>query len=90
MHTLRMIGGGIALLAVLLLIGRFVMGASGAGLARVALIFLPIWLAAAVVNLWVGVSHAGYSVGQELPILLVVFGVPAVVALIVRARFLRS
>jgi hypothetical protein len=45
------------------------------------------WLAATVFNLWVGVSHAGYSVREELPILLLLFAVPAVVALLVRWKF---
>jgi hypothetical protein len=30
--------------------------------------------------MWVGVQHAGYSVREELPILFVVFLVPAVIA----------
>jgi hypothetical protein len=34
--------------------------------------------------LWVGVSKAGYSVAEELPILLVLFGVPAAAALILQ------
>lgn len=45
-----------------------------------ARIFLPLWLLVAVVNLWIGVAHAGYSVAEEMPILLVLFGVPAAVA----------
>jgi len=32
------------------------------------------------VNLWLGVSHAGYSVSEEAPIFLAIFGVPAAVA----------
>jgi hypothetical protein len=40
-----------------------------------------------VFNLWVGVSHAGYSVREELPILLLLFAVPAAVALLVRWKF---
>lgn len=90
MHTLRVIGGGLALLAVFLIIGRVAGGVQGSGLARAALWFLPAWFAASVVNLWIGVSRAGYTVEQELPILLVVFGVPAVLALIIRARATRS
>jgi cytochrome oxidase assembly protein ShyY1 len=32
--------------------------------------------------MWVGVTHAGYTVRDELPILLIVFAVPAVIAAI--------
>ena len=49
--------------------------------------FVAIWLLATVFNLWVGVSHAGYSVLEELPILLLLFVVPAATALLVRWKF---
>lgn len=44
--------------------------------------FIALWLAATGFNMWVGVSHAGYSVREELPILLLLFGIPAAVALL--------
>lgn len=49
--------------------------------------FVAAWLAATMFNLWVGVSLAGYSVREELPILLLLFAVPAAVALLVRWKF---
>jgi len=79
MHMLMVIGGGLVLLGVFVLFG-WLWGASAAGMALAAKVFVPAWLAVAVANLWVGVTHAGYTVRQELPILLVVFIVPAVVA----------
>jgi len=79
MHMLMVIGGGLVLLGVFVLFG-WLWGASAAGMALAAKLFVPAWLAVAVANLWVGVTHAGYTVRQELPILLVVFIVPAVVA----------
>ena len=33
----------------------------------------PIWLVVALTNMWLGVSRAGYSVAEELPILFVIF-----------------
>lgn len=45
------------------------------------------WLVATAFNLWVGVSHAGYAVREEWPVLLLLFGVPAAVALLVRWKF---
>ena len=45
------------------------------------------WFAASVYNLYVGVSTAGYTVAEETPILFVVFGVPAAVALFLWWRF---
>jgi hypothetical protein len=51
-------------------------------MATAALAFLPIWLIGAGINLWIGVSKAGYSVREEAPIFLLVFAVPAVVGII--------
>jgi len=49
--------------------------------------FVVLWLAATVFNMWVGISHAGYSFREELPIMLLLFALPAVVALVVRWKF---
>jgi hypothetical protein len=50
--------------------------------------FLLLWLVLTVFNLWVGVTKAGYSTREELPVLLLLFGVPAAVALLIRWRLL--
>ncbi len=76
MHMLMVIVGGAILLGVFLLFGKL-WGHDAAALALAAKGFLPVWLAVRIVNFWVGVSHAGYSVREELPILLIVFLVPA-------------
>jgi hypothetical protein len=52
-----------------------------------AKIFIALWLVAALVNMWVGVSRAGYSVAEELPIFLVIFALPAAVAAYVWWKF---
>jgi hypothetical protein len=44
--------------------------------------FLVTWLAVTGFNMWVGVARAGYSAAEEFPILLLLFGVPAVAAVI--------
>jgi hypothetical protein len=71
-HTVKVIAGGFVLLTLCVLIGR----ASGAKL------FIPLWLVGAGINMWIGVTRAGYSVAEEAPIFLLVFAVPAVVALV--------
>jgi hypothetical protein len=40
--------------------------------------------------MWVGVSRAGYSVGDELPVFVVVFVVPAAIAFWLWRRMVRS
>ena len=49
---------------------------------------LSLWLAATATNMWIGVAKAGYSIADELPILLLLFLVPAAVAVLVRSRFI--
>ncbi|GHH52256.1 MULTISPECIES: hypothetical protein [Gammaproteobacteria] len=82
MHMLLVILGGLVLLGVFGLFG-WLWGGNAAGVAVAAKAFVPVWLVLAVANLWVGVHHAGYSVREELPILVVVFLVPAAVAAVV-------
>ena len=79
MHMLMVIAGGTVLLGVFLLFGKL-WGGDTAGLALAAKAFIPVWLVFSLANLWVGVSHAGYTVREELPILVVVFLVPAALA----------
>jgi hypothetical protein len=82
-HTLKVIAGGLIQLGLFLLVGRLLnSGAPAAGMATAARWFILAWLVGAGVNMWVGVSKAGYSVTEEAPIFLVVFAVPAVVALL--------
>jgi hypothetical protein len=89
MHMAMVIAGGILLLGVFLLFGKL-WGGDAAGSATAAKIFLPVWLAIAVVNLWVGVHKAGYTVREELPILLIVFALPAAAAAFAIWQFSRS
>lgn len=83
MHTIMVIGGGLLLLGAFALASRF----GNFSLASAALWFIPVWFAASVYNLYVGVSTAGYTVTEETPILFLVFGVPAAVALFLWWRF---
>jgi hypothetical protein len=76
MHTILIIGGGLVLLAGMSIAGRII-GQPPAALK----LFLLIWLIATAVNLWLGVTRAGYTVMEELPITAAVFGIPALVAL---------
>jgi len=78
---LQVILGGFLLLAVFSLFGKL-WGGSPVGVVSGMKLFIPAWLVVALVNMWVGVSKAGYTVAQELPILFVVFAAPAAAALL--------
>lgn len=86
MHTVIILGAGAALLVACLLLGH-AWGGAGAGLSWGARAFIPIWALAAGVNMWIGVSRAGYTVAQELPFFALVFGVLAVVAGLIAWKF---
>lgn len=81
MHMALVIVGGIVLLGVFTLFG-WLWGGDAAGAGTGALVFVPVWLAVALANMWVGVTKAGYTVAQELPILLVVVAVPVFAAVL--------
>ncbi|GLS16255.1 MULTISPECIES: hypothetical protein [Hydrogenophaga] len=89
MHMAMVMGAGVLLLVVFVLFG-WLWGASAAGMALAAKVFVPVWLLVALTNMWVGVTHAGYTVRQEAPILLLVFAVPAVVAAVVAWQLSRA
>lgn len=90
LHTVKVIGVGFALLAVCLVAGRLIGGAGQpALLARSALVFIPLWFIGAGINMWIGVSKAGYSVKEEIPFFFIVFLIPAAVALIFWWRYSR-
>lgn len=89
MHMAMVMGAGVLLLVVFVLFG-WLWGASAAGMALAAKVFVPVWLLVAMTNMWVGVTHAGYTVRQEAPILLLVFAVPAVVAAVVAWQLSRA
>ena len=87
MRTALIILGGLLLWGVCLGIAKLVAGAERPAYTLATVAFVVAWLAIAAANMWVGVTQAGYTWREELPIFLVIFALPAVVALIAR-RFL--
>jgi hypothetical protein len=80
MRTVIIILGGFLLLGTCVLAGRWLGGDNTKVIVVAAQVFIPIWLAAAGINMWVGVAHAGYTVVEELPIFLLIFALPAAAA----------
>jgi hypothetical protein len=78
-HTAIVMAGGFALLLSCLLLGH-AFGGGMPGAVTGAKVFIPLWLIGAGVNMWLGVSHAGYSVADEFPIFLGIFAAPAALA----------
>ena len=87
MRTGLFLLSGFLLLAGTLILGKL-FSANHAGATTLATaLFVVLWFLIAAANMWVGVARAGYSVAEELPILALIFGVPAVIAIIARWKF---
>jgi len=86
MRTAIIIVGGLVLLGLFALVG-WRLGGGPQSTTMAAKLFIPIWLAIALINMWLGVSRAGYSVAEELPIMLVIFAIPAAAAALLWWRF---
>lgn len=86
MRTLIIILGGLFLLGLSLLVSKLI-GTGPQVMGTVARVFVPVWLASALLNMWIGVARAGYSVAEEFPIFLVIFLIPAAVAVFIAWKF---
>jgi len=80
MRTVIVIVGGLVLLGLFVLAGRLLGGGNTQSMMTAVKLFLPVWLVAALINMWIGVSRAGYSVAEELPIFLAIFLIPGFAA----------
>jgi hypothetical protein len=88
MRTLFFLLVGFLLLTASVILGKlFSSNYSGATFAA-TVIFVALWLGISGVNLWVGVAKAGYSLNEEFPIFLLIFGVPTIVAILLKWRIL--
>jgi hypothetical protein len=88
MRTALFLLCGFLFLAGSLILGKLFSANYPASTTLATALFIVLWLAIAATNMWIGVAKAGYSVAEELPILALIFGVPAAVALLARWKFL--
>jgi hypothetical protein len=88
MRTALFLAVACLLLAASLILGRLFSSNYPSATYTATLVFLSVWLIISAFNLWVGVAKAGYSLGDELPIFILIFGIPAIVAIILKWRFL--
>ena len=87
MRTAMILTVGILLLAAAVIFGRLFVQYYSSAMSWAIGVFLTLWLLATGFNLWVGVNKAGYSVGDELPIMLLLYLLPAVLAVLIRWKF---
>ncbi|UKK94690.1 hypothetical protein L7D45_13075 [Brucella pseudogrignonensis] len=86
MHPLFVNLCGFALLAVFIAFGRLwhISTTLGEGVVPA---FIALWLVISGVNLWIGISTAGYPLGEELRILPFVALPPILTAIALRLAF---
>ena len=87
MRTLLFLLVGFLLLAVCFILGRLFSAHYPSAMYAATIAFICLWLVISAFNLWVGVSKAGYSLGDEQPIFFLVSAVPAAVAIFLKWRF---
>ena len=88
MRTLLFLFAGLLLLAAFLLLAKLFSPNYPDATRLATIAYVALWFIIAGVNMWVGVARAGYSVAEELPIFLLIFGVPATVAILLKWRLL--
>jgi len=88
MRTMWILLGGFALWGACLAAARLFAGWSSGAVATATWLFVALWFVLAALNMYVGIAHAGYSFGEELPIFLLIFLLPAIVAVVVKWRVL--
>jgi len=88
MRTLYFLIGGLVLLAVCLGGAKLLANSIAEPMRAAVIAFCVIWFVIAAGNMWMGVARAGYSFSEELPIFLLIFGVPAAVAILLKWKWL--
>ncbi len=80
MRTALFLVAGLLALAAFHIVGRLYATAMPGAQRGAMLLFGIAWIAVAAFNLWLGVSKAGYTVAEELPIFALIAAVPVIAA----------
>ena len=86
MRTLIIIASGLVLLALFIGVARALASGDKLPVVHALRAFIALWLVLAAGNMWMGVVKAGYGVWEELPVFLVIFGLPAAIAFYIHWR----
>jgi hypothetical protein len=88
MRTTLFLVSGLLFMAAFLILGKLFSPQFPESSRVATLSFTALWLAVSAFNMWLGVARAGYSVADELPIFLLIFGAPTALAWYARWQFL--
>ena len=87
MRTVLFLIAGFLLLAACALLARLFSATHPEAARSATIAFAALWLTIAGFNMWIGVTKAGYSAAEELPIFALIFGVPVATAVLIQWRF---
>ena len=87
MRTAIIIAVGFVLWTACLGVAKLLASSNTSSMITATVAFVVIWFTAAA-NMWIGVSQAGYSFREELPIFLLIFSLPSAVAIFVKWKLL--
>jgi hypothetical protein len=87
MRTAIIIVAGFVLWGICLGVAKLTANLSPSAATIATATFIAIWLILAALNMWLGISTAGFTFMQELPIFLLIFLLPAAVAALVKWKF---
>jgi hypothetical protein len=87
MRTAIIIAVGFVLWAGCLGVAKLLSSSSTSSMITATVAFVVVWFVVAAANMWMGVSQAGYSFREELPIFLLIFLLPSAVAMFVKWKF---
>ena len=88
MRTAIIILAGFVLWGLCLGVAKLAAGLDSSSATFATLAFIVLWFVLAAANMWLGISTAGFTFMQELPIFLLIFLLPSAVAALVKWRFL--
>ena len=88
MRTEIIIAVGFVLWAACLGVAKLLASSNTSSMITANVAFVVIWSVAAAANMWIGVSQAGDSCREELPVFLLIFSLPSAVAIFAKWKFL--
>jgi hypothetical protein len=87
MRTYLFIGAGFLLLASSCMLGKLFSETYPSAMKWTTILFIVGWCVLAGINMLAGVTRAGYTVAEELPIFLLIFGLPTLAMVVIRWQF---
>lgn len=88
MRTLIFVFAGFVLFAVFVGLAKPISSIVADSMRLATLAFFAVWLVIAAINMRAGVASAGYTVAEEFPIFLLIFGLPAALAVFIEWKLL--